>query len=167
VLIGLVLSTLTDNQTIEDEDMALPPDWQHPNPTTAPRIGHKKQGRTIALHSLAVLPELQDRRIGSSLLCSFMRMVRQQGAADRIALITFERLIIFYERFGFTCLGKSKAQYGGEEWWDMVGCPEPYCRKSLNSIGVGCSRARGISRMELGMGAGTLWYYAVRGEAEA
>lgn len=40
--------------------------------------------------------------------------------ADRIALLTYDRLVPFYERLGFEYRGKSKAQYGGGGWNDMV-----------------------------------------------
>jgi hypothetical protein len=47
-------------------------------------------------------------------------MVKDSKVVDRVALITFERLVPWYERFGFENLGKSNAQYAGEEWYDMV-----------------------------------------------
>jgi hypothetical protein len=40
--------------------------------------------------------------------------------ADRIALLTYDRLVPFYERLGFEYRGKSKAQYAGGGWNDMV-----------------------------------------------
>ena len=38
----------------------------------------------------------------------------------RIALICRERLIPFYEGCGFVVVGRSKCQFGGGGWFDMV-----------------------------------------------
>jgi GNAT superfamily N-acetyltransferase len=114
------LVTLTTNTTVKEEDMALPPDWEKPNPTSAPEIGHKLHGRTVALHSLAVLPELQRARLGTTLLRGFIQMVKDSKVADRISLLTYEKLIPWYEEFGFTCSGKSSNQHAGQDWYDLV-----------------------------------------------
>jgi GNAT superfamily N-acetyltransferase len=100
--------------------MALPLDWQSPNPTEASNLGHKKAGRTVAIHSLAVLPEFQGDHLGTTFLNGFVKMVRDAKVADRIALITYEKLTTWYERFGFKSRGPSNCQYGGGGWFDMV-----------------------------------------------
>jgi len=120
VLVAHILATLTAHETVQDEDMALPKDWNTTTPDTTQGLGHKQGTRTVALHSLSVLPELQGSRVGSTLLRSFIQMVKDSKVVDRVALITFERLVPWYERFGFETLGKSNAQYAGEEWYDMV-----------------------------------------------
>jgi Acetyltransferase (GNAT) family len=130
VLMAHILVTLTTNQTVQEEDMALPPDWKEPNPKSAPELGHKLHGRTLALHSLAVLPELQHARLGTTLLRSFIQMVKDAKVADRIALLTYERLVPWYSEFGFTSSGKSSNQHGGEDWYDLV---SSICRHHTSS----------------------------------
>lgn len=109
VLVAHIVSTLTSNPTILDEDMKLPPHG-----------GHNPQGRTIALHSLAVLPGYQNKGIGSIALKDYIKRMGRTGAYDRIAIITYETLVPYYEKFGFRSLGPSKAQFGGGGWIDMV-----------------------------------------------
>lgn len=103
--------------------MALPPDWQLPIPKDKPNLGHKTGGRTVALHSLAVLPDLQGRHVGSTLLKGFIQMVKDAKVADRIALLTYKKLVPWYEKFGFENRGRSDATFGGEEWYDLVRHP--------------------------------------------
>ena len=109
VLLAHLIATLTTNFTIQDADMTL--------------TGHKYYGRTIALHSLAVLPELQGLHLGQTLIKSFIHMVKSLGLYDRISLITYEHLICWYELLGFTYHGPSTCVYGGEQWHDMVRNP--------------------------------------------
>ena len=85
-----------------------------------PKLGHKEEGRTICIHSLAVLPEFQKRGLGKTLVTAYVQRMEQQGVADRLALIAHEELIPYYEKFGFENRGKSDAQFGGGGWFDMV-----------------------------------------------
>jgi len=127
VLVAHILATLTTNETVKDEDIALPDNWNTTTPDTTKGLGHKVFGRTIAIHSVSVLPELQGSRIGSTLLKTFIQMTKEAKNYERISLITFERLVPWYERFGFENQGKSHAQFGGEQWYDMVlEFPEDY-----------------------------------------
>ncbi|KAL9077083.1 MAG: hypothetical protein Q9157_003479 [Trypethelium eluteriae] len=119
VLLGYVIVTKTDNPVVKDEDMALPENWQEQT-TVDTRLGHKEQGRTIALHSLAVVPECQKMGFGQMLLKGYIQRTQASGVADRIALLTYDKLIPFYEKFGFENKGKSDVAFGGEVWNDMV-----------------------------------------------
>jgi len=121
VLVAHILATLTENSTVKDEDMAIPPDWKTAG--TKSKVGHNVLGRTIALHSLSVLPELQGARIGSTILRAYIQMMKDAHNFDRIAILTWERLVPWYESFGFEIAGKSAVKYGGEEWVDMVRLP--------------------------------------------
>jgi hypothetical protein len=56
ILIAHAIGTLSTNETILDEDMALPPNWDDPKAKRDGRLGHKPEGRVAMLHSLAVLP---------------------------------------------------------------------------------------------------------------
>jgi ribosomal protein S18 acetylase RimI-like enzyme len=116
-LIGQILVTLTTNGSVKEEDMIVPAGSSQ---TDGLASGHRAGGRTIALHSLAVLPELQRARVGSTLMKSYIQMVQDAKVADRISLLTYEHLIPWYEKLGFSCLGKSECQYGGKDWYDLV-----------------------------------------------
>jgi ribosomal protein S18 acetylase RimI-like enzyme len=120
VLIAQILVTLTTNQTIKDEDIQIPPDLTKANSDATSTGGHRVGGRTVALHSLAVVPEFQKAKVGSTLLRTFIQMIQDSKVVDRISLITYENLVSFYEKFGFSCLGKSESRYGGRDWYDMV-----------------------------------------------
>lgn len=112
MLLGHVIATKTTNTLIADDDM---------------KVGnHDDAGRTIALHSLAVLPAYQKRNIGKVLLKAYVQRMNESRAADRISILTFDRLVPFYESMGFENKGKGGSQYGGENWVNMV-CtfPEP------------------------------------------
>jgi ribosomal protein S18 acetylase RimI-like enzyme len=101
--------------------MNVPEGWNSSTAIDAsPATGHKPGGRTVALHSLAVLPELQGSRVGTTLLRAFIQMVKDAKIVDRISLITFDRLVPWYKRFGFENKGKSKTEYAGKEFYDLV-----------------------------------------------
>jgi predicted N-acetyltransferase YhbS len=108
--------TLSDNATVKDEDIELPGKPK----ADGTKGGHQVVGRTICLHSLAVLPELQKAKVGSTLMKSYIQMVQDSKVIDRIALITSEDLVPFYEKLGFENKGKSESQHGGHDWYDLV-----------------------------------------------
>jgi len=94
--------------------------WDTLTPDTTQGIGHKVGGRTVALHALAVLPDLQGSQVGSTLLKTFIQIMKDSQNVDRISLITWERLVPWYERFGFENKGESSVKFGGEKWYAMV-----------------------------------------------
>jgi ribosomal protein S18 acetylase RimI-like enzyme len=121
VLLAHILVTLTDNELVEESDIAVPQGWNTTTVDASQATGHQPCGRTVALHSLAVLPELQGSRVGTTLLRAFIQMVKDAKIVERISLITFEELVPWYERFGFENQGKSKNEYAGKEFYDLVG----------------------------------------------
>ncbi|KAF2098724.1 acyl-CoA N-acyltransferase [Rhizodiscina lignyota] len=82
--------------------------------------GHNQDGRTVCIHSLAILPQHQGRGLGKVLMKSFMGRIESSGIADRIALLAHDALVPFYESLGFTNLGTSEATFGDGGWVDMV-----------------------------------------------
>ncbi|KAF2762926.1 acyl-CoA N-acyltransferase [Pseudovirgaria hyperparasitica] len=118
-LIAHVVSTKTTNDVVSDEDMDLPKNWQTERHSMS-KAGHKEEGRTIALHSLAVLPAYQKIGLGSTILKSYVQRMQNAEIADRIVLLAHDELVPFYEKHGFEKKGKSKATYGGGNWVDMV-----------------------------------------------
>ncbi|KAH0207790.1 polyamine acetyltransferase, variant, partial [Aureobasidium melanogenum] len=119
VLLAHCVVTKTTNPTVMDEDMEVPDDWKASGASSA-KIGHREEGRTIAVHSLAVLPSLQNQGLGSTLLKAFIQRMEYVQAADRIALLAHGELVKFYEKLGFENKGPSKATFGGGNWVDMV-----------------------------------------------
>lgn len=91
---GHIVSTRTTNSVVSDEDMAM-------GDPADPNLGHKQEGRTVCIHSLAVLPQYQGRGLGKTLMKAYIHRLENQDVADYAALITHEALIPYYETFGF------------------------------------------------------------------
>ncbi|KAK1058626.1 hypothetical protein LTR74_013264 [Friedmanniomyces endolithicus] len=144
VLLGHIIATKTTNPTVKDEDMAVPSSSSSsssstptdnpasetastqqslsPAPAAAPPVpaGHKEEGRTLAIHSLAILPQYQRHGLGRTLLQAYLQRMESHAIGDRAALIAHEGLVPFYERFGFVNRGRSGVEFAGGWWWDMV-----------------------------------------------
>lgn len=129
VLLGHIVATLSTNDLINDEDMGLPSDWQSSTPAPS-NLGHKPHGRTLMVHSLAVLPDYQGKGVGTLLMSGFIKRMREAKIADRIALLAEDGLVPFYDSLGFDDLGESAATFGGIRWKDMVLCPKILCFRS-------------------------------------
>lgn len=115
VLLGHVIATKTASLTVTDNDMAIPAPGE-----AVSELGHKEYGTTLCIHSLAVLPEYQHRRLGKTLMKAYLQRMQSHRVASRCALIAHDHLIPYYEQFGFVNKGKSAAQFGGGGWYDMV-----------------------------------------------
>jgi predicted N-acetyltransferase YhbS len=72
------------------------------------------------MHSLAVLPAYQGKGVGSTLLKNYIQLLEGSANYDRLAIIADASHVNYYEQRGFTNLGKSKAGFGGVEWFDLV-----------------------------------------------
>jgi GNAT superfamily N-acetyltransferase len=89
VLMAHVVSTLSNDPVVTDNAMDYPRDWNSGN--AGPKhIGHQDGGRTVCLHSLAVLPEFQHRGLGRIILTAYIQQMNGAGIADRIAIIAHE-----------------------------------------------------------------------------
>lgn len=75
--------------------------------------GHQESGRTLCIHSLAVLPDFQKRGLGKTLLKSYLQRMESQGVAERVALIARQEMVGFYEALGFAKQGESGVQFAG------------------------------------------------------
>lgn len=113
--------------------MALPPNWKT-DPTAKSPLGHQDDGRTVAIHSVAVSPAHQRKGLAKHLLKAYIERIESAGIADRISLITYDRLVAYYEQFGFKNEGESSVVFGGEKWYDMVSLS--YSRLSPLSINL-------------------------------
>ena len=97
---------------------------------------HIDGARTIALHSVAVLPQFQKRGLGSTLVKGFIQMVKDCGTVDRIILVTRGDLVGWYENFGFINLGKSDLVHGQSQWFDLVGVQGSLVSHSRTNVPV-------------------------------
>lgn len=106
--------------------MEMPQNWQ---PSAANEvvvvdgevIGNDQNGRSVAVHSLAIVPEYQGKGIGRALMDAYIQYIKSAAvSADRIVIIAHDHLIQFYESIGFRTQGPSSCHFGGGGWCDMV-----------------------------------------------
>jgi ribosomal protein S18 acetylase RimI-like enzyme len=69
--------------------MDFPKDWNSPDPKPS-TLGHQEGGRTIVMHSVAILPGFQGRGIGQILTKAYVQQMTGAGIADRLALIAHD-----------------------------------------------------------------------------
>lgn len=69
--------------------MDFPKDWDASDPKSS-ALGHQEGGRTIVLHSVAILPGFQGRGIGQTLTKAYVQQMTGAGIADRMALIAHD-----------------------------------------------------------------------------
>ncbi|ENH65255.1 Polyamine N-acetyltransferase 1 [Fusarium oxysporum f. sp. cubense race 1] len=119
VLLAHVISTKTTNKPVRDEDMDYPRNWKE-DPQGDYAVGHKKNGRTIALHALAVAPDYQRAGLGKAIMRVYIERTKSLNSADRISILTYDRLVPYYQRLGFEHYGKSESAYAGVAWHDLV-----------------------------------------------
>jgi len=89
VLMAHIVATKSMEVVVSDEAMDYPLDWESEHPAASTK-GHRAEGRTICLHSLAVLPNFQGKNLGRTLLMAYTNQMDGTGIADRISLIAHE-----------------------------------------------------------------------------
>jgi len=105
-IIGIVNGCVTDSLVISDD--LFEPDG-----------GHKPDGKNQAIFGLLVDPRHRKQGIAASLMNYFMEVARKAGR-EKMILTCKERLIKYYEGFGYVNQGVSKSVHGGAVWFDMV-----------------------------------------------
>lgn len=84
-------------------------------------IGNHKYGDSIAIHSVAVSPDYQGKRVGRALVSAYTEHLEKGSfGASRAVLIAHDYLVNFYESVGFKNQGLSKSNFAGGVWYDMV-----------------------------------------------
>lgn len=125
-LIGHVIATWSPYTHITDGAMLMPKDWQslpqeEPVYAEGELVGNDRSGDTIAVHSVAILPEYQGKKIGRTLMRLYIqRLQKTPSHAKRVVLIAHDHLVPFYESVGFKNQGPSECKFGGGGWIDMV-----------------------------------------------
>lgn len=89
VLIGHIIAAKTHDLTATDASMGVPESWEA-SKTLRTDLGHQEDGRTIVLHSVAILPAFQGRGLGKVLMTAYMQQMNGAGIADRLALIAHD-----------------------------------------------------------------------------
>lgn len=100
--------------------MDFPPEWQSSALSPSESRGHHEQGRTIAVHSVAVLPTYHRRGLGKTLIKSYTQRMESSGIADRVSLLAHDHFVKFYEGVGFSNRGPSDCKSYGGSWFNMV-----------------------------------------------
>lgn len=100
--------------------MDYPPEYKSTSPGPNEKRGHQEHGRTICIHTLAVLPAHQKQGLGKVLMKSYQQRMETSGIADRIALLAHDHLIKMYEGMSFEDKGMSEVRFGGGGWNNMV-----------------------------------------------
>ncbi|WEW59553.1 hypothetical protein PRK78_005027 [Emydomyces testavorans] len=124
-LVAHILATRTPAPVVTDASMGLPENWRDrtstlPNERGVEPLGHQDQGSTIAVHSLAVVPEHQGKGLGKTLMKSYIQRIRDAKIADRIVLLSHDHLVPFYTNLGFRNCGPSECSFGGGGWYNLV-----------------------------------------------
>lgn len=85
-------------------------------------IGNDPNGRKIGVHSLAIRSEYQGKGIGRALMKEYIQFLQDSNeSAESVVLITYDRLVRFYESVGFKNVGRSPCTFGGLVWNALVG----------------------------------------------
>ena len=105
-VIGFINGAVTDQRTITDdmfEDAGL----------------HNPDGAYQSIFGLDVVEEFRHQGIASRLMEEMIRRAREQGRRGLI-LTCKDRLIGYYQKFGYVNLGVSASVHGGTVWYDMI-----------------------------------------------
>ena len=105
-IIGFINGCATDSRVIFDEMCA---DASH----------HREDGIYQSIFGLDVIPEYQHQGLASRLMEHLIEDAREKGRKG-LTLTCKDRLIGFYERFGYKNLGLSQSVHGGAVWYDMI-----------------------------------------------
>ena len=105
-IIGFINGAVTGHRTICDEmfeDVRF----------------HDRNGAYQSVFGLDVVPERQGQGVASALMERLIETARVQGRKG-VILTCKERLIPFYQKFGYQNLGVSQSVHGGAVWYDMI-----------------------------------------------
>lgn len=105
-IIGFINGCVTDRQTICDE-MFEESSW------------HMSEGPWQSVFGLDVIPEYQHQGLASVLMEHLIADAKAKGRKGLI-LTCKDRLIGFYEKFGYRILGVSDSVHGGAVWYDAI-----------------------------------------------
>lgn len=105
-IIGFINGCVTDERTIRDEmfeDSGL----------------HHTEGLYQSVFGLDVIPEFRRQGVAADLMNRLMQEAKARGKKGMI-LTCKDRMIHYYEKFGYRNLGLSASVHGGAVWYDML-----------------------------------------------
>lgn len=105
-IIGFINGCVTDHKVICDEMFA---DSSY----------HDPRGGYQSIFGLDVLPEYRQQGIAAGLMEHLIGDARKNGRKGLI-LTCKDRLIHYYEKFGYKNMGVSGSTHGGAVWYDMI-----------------------------------------------
>lgn len=80
---------------------------------------HDDDAPNVMVFGLDVIPQEQHQGFAAALMKAYIEKAESRRK-KQIILTCKERLIPFYEQFGYECHGKSQSTHGGAVWYDMV-----------------------------------------------
>jgi len=80
---------------------------------------HIPDGKNLAVFGLDVLPGYQRQGIAAKLMRHFLDAARKDGR-EAVILTCKEKLVHYYEYFGFKNCGISGSTHGEAQWYDMI-----------------------------------------------
>ncbi|MFK4786173.1 GNAT family N-acetyltransferase [Fusobacterium sp. MFO224] len=104
-IVGFINGAVTNHNTIVDE-------------LYEPEGGHNPEGKNQSIFGLDVLPEYQRQGIAEKLM-KYMMEKSREAKREKMILTCKERLIHYYEKFGYENKGISESVHGGVVWYDM------------------------------------------------
>lgn len=105
-IIGFINGAAVDCQKICDE-MFEDVSW------------HKKDGRYQSIFGLDVAKKARRQGVAAALMNRMIEEAKKQGR-DGVILTCKDKLIHYYEKFGYQNLGVSASVHGGAVWCDMI-----------------------------------------------
>ncbi|KAL6795189.1 hypothetical protein J3E68DRAFT_403556 [Trichoderma sp. SZMC 28012] len=119
-----IIATLGCSPVVTDEDMDYPKNWlkmlHGDEISPSELVGHRPEGRTVCIHSIAVCPRLQGLGLGTATLKSYVQRLNSAGLADRVALICRKSETRFFQKCGFRNIGRSDTKTLPGEFYNMV-----------------------------------------------
>lgn len=79
---------------------------------------YEPEGKNIMILGVEVHPDYRGKGIAAGLMEEYKVRMKAMGK-EKLVLTCHDRLIGFYERFGFEDMGISGSKWGGETWYDM------------------------------------------------
>lgn len=106
ILIGFINGCITNSPVIYDELFH--------------NVGnHIPTGKNLSVFGLDVIPEYRNQGIAAQLMKNFIQLAKDTGR-NSVILTCKDRLIHYYESFGYVNNGISKSNHGGSQWFDMT-----------------------------------------------
>ncbi|MDR3566211.1 MAG: GNAT family N-acetyltransferase [Negativicutes bacterium] len=106
ILIGFINGCITDSPVIYDELFHS-------------TFNHMPDGENLTVFGLDVIPEYQKQGVAAKLMNHFIQLAQNTGRKS-VILTCKERLVHYYESFGYVNGGVSRSTHGGAQWFDMT-----------------------------------------------